>query len=87
MMRIEIDTQIENQLKAFALHHNCSPEALANAILREQVSQRSHFEQEKDEDTATLSAMEKGREFSNEEVMEWLDSWGTNNEKPCPTLK
>ncbi len=86
-MKIEIDTQTENQLKAFAAHDECSPEDLANSILRQQINRRDRFEAEKADDNVTLKAMEQGSEFDNDSVMSWLDSWGKDNELPCPTMK
>ena len=34
---------------------------------------------------AGLDQLEAGQGISNERVMEWLDSWGTENELPTPT--
>jgi predicted transcriptional regulator len=33
---------------------------------------------------AGLTELEAGEGVSNERVMEWLDSWGTENELPAP---
>ena len=33
---------------------------------------------------AGLAELEAGKGGSNERVMEWLDSWGTENELPAP---
>ena len=33
---------------------------------------------------AGLAELEAGESISNERVMEWLDSWGTENELPAP---
>ena len=33
---------------------------------------------------AGLAELEAGQSISNERVMEWLDSWGTENELPAP---
>jgi predicted transcriptional regulator len=33
---------------------------------------------------AGLAELEAGEGVSNERVMEWLDSWGTENELPAP---
>jgi predicted transcriptional regulator len=33
---------------------------------------------------AGLAELESGQGISNERVMEWLDSWGTENESPAP---
>ncbi|MGA3082543.1 MAG: hypothetical protein ABSD44_14420 [Terracidiphilus sp.] len=33
---------------------------------------------------AGLAELEAGKSISNERVMEWLDSWGTENELPAP---
>ncbi|HME57858.1 MAG TPA: CopG family ribbon-helix-helix protein [Terracidiphilus sp.] len=33
---------------------------------------------------AGMAELEAGQGISNERVMEWLDSWGTENELPAP---
>ena len=33
---------------------------------------------------AGLTELEAGKGISNERVIEWLDSWGTENESPAP---
>jgi antitoxin component of MazEF toxin-antitoxin module len=33
---------------------------------------------------AGLAELEAGKKIPNERVMEWLDSWGTENELPAP---
>ncbi len=33
---------------------------------------------------AGLADLEAGKKVSNERVMEWIDSWGTENELPAP---
>jgi predicted transcriptional regulator len=33
---------------------------------------------------AGLAELEEGKGISNERVMEWLDSWGTDSELPAP---
>jgi antitoxin component of MazEF toxin-antitoxin module len=33
---------------------------------------------------AGLADLETGKRVSNERVVEWLDSWGTENELPAP---
>lgn len=34
---------------------------------------------------AGLTELEAGQGVSNERVIEWLDSWGTENELPAPS--
>lgn len=33
---------------------------------------------------AGLAELEAGKGIANDRVMEWLDSWGTENESPAP---
>lgn len=33
---------------------------------------------------AGLADLEAGKKVSHERVMEWIDSWGTENELPAP---
>lgn len=52
---------------------------------------RSIFEPDDDEDARldaeALAAYREGRFVPHAEVAEWLDSWGTPDELPCPRPK
>jgi predicted transcriptional regulator len=52
----------------------------------------SIFEDDEDPETAARldaeaeAAYAAGRVVAHEKVVEWLESWGTPNELPCPVL-
>ena len=58
----------------------------AKEALRRYIEQEEAKAYEKQE---TLDRWERYQEtaevVSNDSVMTWLDSWGSDNEKPCPT--
>jgi len=56
----------------------------------DETEQFSLFDEEEDAETAARLDAEAeadiaaGRVVPHEKVMEWLKSWGTSNELPCP---
>ena len=49
------------------------------------VDQQEHFLREKMEENARWEAYKAtGEHIPNDVVMDWLDSVGTDDEKPCP---
>ncbi len=84
-MDIELTKENKESLAAIAALKDMSPERLASRMLEEQIQQAAQFEKEKAEDEATLEAMKNGDYIEHDDMMKWLDSWGTDNELPCPT--
>jgi RHH-type transcriptional regulator, rel operon repressor / antitoxin RelB len=85
MMTVRLAPGIVDKLEALARNTNRSKSYLANEAIENYVHlnawQVAHIK-------AALAEDEQGGpSVPNEEVMEWLSSWGTDNELPCPEPK
>ena len=85
MSGVRLDEQLEKRLVVLAEKTQRSKsfsakEALARYVEDEELKQS--------ENELTLARWEDyqqtGDVVSNEDMMEWLESWGTGQEKPCP---
>lgn len=85
MLGVRLDDELEARLNALAEKTHRSKSYLAKEALTRYIEQEETKEFEKQE---TLARWEKyqetGEVVSNDEMMAWLDSWGTDQEKPCP---
>ena len=85
MLRVRLDEQLEQQLDALAKKTNRSKNYLAEEAVKYYIKQEETREYEKQEVLARWGRYEEtGEAISNDVVTEWLDSWGTAQEKPCP---
>jgi predicted transcriptional regulator len=85
MMTVRLAPETSNKLEALARDTKRSKSYLANEAIENYVHlnawQVAHMK-------AALAEDEKGGpSVPNEQVMEWLSSWGTDNELPCPEPK
>ena len=85
MLGVRLDEQLESRLNALAKKSQRSKsflakEALVRYIEAEELKQR--------ENELTIARWEEYREtgetISHESMVEWLETWGTDQEKPCP---
>jgi len=85
MLGVRLDKQLKSRLNALAvkmqrLKSFLAKEALTRYIEEEDCKQR--------ENELTMARWEEyqetGETVSNDAMMDWLDSWGTDQEKPCP---
>ena len=85
MLGVRLDEQLENRLNALAKKSQRSKsfiakEALVRYIEAEELKQR--------ENELTVARWEEyqetGETISHESMVEWLETWGTDQEKPCP---
>lgn len=81
-MKIEIDQKTANTINAIAAINGTSPER----VVARAVEKDARYWQQYEKDKASIAEMEDGEYVENDQVMEWLDSWGTDNELPCPTV-
>ncbi|RBP85197.1 ribbon-helix-helix protein, CopG family [Marinomonas rhizomae] len=84
-VRLQDDT--EQRLEIFAKKLQRSKGWIINQALVEYL-EKQQLEQERWQQT--LEAMEsaaKGKVVADEEVHEWLNSWGTDNEQDAPRVK
>lgn len=85
MLGVRLDEQLEERLSALAEKTNRSKSYLAKEALKRYIEQEESKEYEKQETLARWERyQETGDVVSNDSMMEWLDSWGSDQEKPCP---
>jgi predicted transcriptional regulator len=85
MLGVRLDKQLEERLSALAERTNRSKSYLAKEALKRFIEQEESKEYEKQETLARWERyQETGEVVSNDSMMEWLDSWGSDQEKPCP---
>lgn len=82
MMTVRLTPEVKDKLEALARDTKRSKSYLASEAIETYVDlnawQVAHIKAALDEDEAG------GPSVPNEQVMEWLSSWGTDNELPCP---
>ena len=85
MLGVRIDKQLEDRLNALARKAQRSKSFLAKEALIRYVEEE---ERKHHENKLTLVRWEEyqetGETVSNEIMMEWLESWGTEQESSCP---
>ena len=85
MLGVRLDEQLEARLSALAEKTNRSKSYLTKEALKRYIEQEESKEYEKQETLARWERYQKtGDVVSNDSMMEWLDSWGNDQEKPCP---
>ena len=86
MLGVRLDEQLDERLSALAEKTNRSKSYLAKEALRRYIDQEESKEYEKQETIARWEHyQETGVVIKNDRITDWLDSWGSNQEKPCPT--
>jgi len=85
MLGVRLDKQLEDRLNALARRAQRSKSFLAKEALTRYIEEE---ERKQRENELTLARWEEyqetGEAISNEVMMEWLESWGTEQEKSCP---
>lgn len=85
MLGVRLDKQLEMRLSALAEKTRRSKSFLAKEALTRYIEEE---ERKQRENELTLARWEEyqetGEVVSNDAMMEWLASWGTDQEKPCP---
>lgn len=82
---IKLDASLHERLKALGQIKDRSPHWLMRAAITEYVEREETYEREKREDAERWEHYQtSGNAISNEVVDNWLASWGTESELPCP---
>jgi predicted transcriptional regulator len=82
---IKLDAALHERLKALGEVKDRSPHWLMRAAIAEYVEREEVYEREKREDRERWEHYQtSGHAVSNEAVDNWLASWGSENELPCP---
>lgn len=83
MLGVRLDEDLERRLSALAEKTHRSKSYLAKEALKLYLAQEEIKEQEKTLAMARWEEFQRsGKSVANKEVMDWLDSWGTDQEKP-----
>ena len=85
MLGVRLDEQLESRLAELADRKHRSKSYIAKEALRRYIREEEIKESENQE---TLKRWEQyqetGEVVSNDDMMVWLDSWGSEQEKECP---
>ncbi|GJM10850.1 MAG: CopG family transcriptional regulator [Lysobacteraceae bacterium] len=85
MLGVRLDKEMEERLAALAARTRRSKSFLAKDALARYLDEEELKEREK---ALALARWEHykstGEQVSNEDVMDWMESWGTDQEVPCP---
>ncbi len=85
MLGVRLDEELEKRLAALAKKADRSKSYLAKEALKRYIEQEEAKAYEKQETLARWERyQETGEVISDDSMMEWLDSWGADREKPCP---
>lgn len=86
MLGVRLDEELERRLTALAKKVDRSKSYLAKEALRRYIEQEEAKAYEREETLARWERYQEAAEIvSNDSMLLWLDSWGSDNEKPCPT--
>jgi predicted transcriptional regulator len=82
---IKLDESLLTRLTALSTLKSRSPQWLVNAAIEDYVTREEAYEREKAEDMLRWqNYQQSGLAVPHSSVAEWLSSWGSGNELPCP---
>ena len=85
MVDVRPDEQLNNHLTAITKKTNHSKSVLAKQVLGSYIDDEERKQLESDLALARWKEYQKtGETVSNHTVMDWLATWGSEIEKPCP---
>jgi len=88
MLGVRLDQELEQRLALLAEKTSRSKSYHAKEAIRHYLQQQEKIAQRNEETLARWETYKiTGNAVENEAVMEWLDSWGTDEEKICPIDK
>ncbi len=83
---VKLDDAMQARLKAIAERLERSPHWLMKKAIAEFIEREETIEQERKIILERWQRyQETGEAVSHETVSQWLESWGTEEEAPCPT--
>ena len=84
-MGVKLDEELRKRLKTLGELKQRSPHWLMKKAIQEYLAREEAYEREKREDGERWQRyQETGEYISNEAMMSWLDTWGTDKEGECP---
>ncbi len=81
---VRLQPDLEPGLEKLAKRLQRSKNWLINQAIRDYVDRNRQEAERWEETLIALESVREGREFSEEEVDTWLQSWGKKNEKQPP---
>jgi len=88
MLGVRLDPELEQRLAALAKKTKRSKSYLAKEALLDYVNRLEALEQRRQETLERWEAYEQsGESIEHDAMVEWLESWGDDEEKACPTTK
>ncbi len=85
MLGVRLDEQLESRLNALADKTQRSKSFLAKEALIRYIEEEECKQRENELTMARWEEyQETGETVSNDAMMDWLVSWGADQEKPCP---
>ena len=83
---IRLQPEIENPLEKLANKLDRSKNYLINQAIKEFLARKSLDEKKWNETLEALESVKSNRVIEDQNVNEWLDSWGQNNEQKPPKI-
>ena len=85
MLGVRLDEQLENRLAALAAKTRRTKSFLAKEALIRYIEEEELKQRENELALARWEEyQETGETISNETMIDWLESWGSDQEKSCP---
>jgi len=86
MTSVRMPDELLAQLEQAAAKRRRSKGWLINDAVKEYLEREAHETQILEETRQALADVKAGRVLAGEEVMDWLESWGSDTEKTPPKL-
>lgn len=88
MLGVRLEPELEHRLAVLAKKSKRSKSYIAKEALRRYIEQLENQEKRRQETLERWESYEQtGEVIDNDSMMEWLESWGNDDEKPCPAIK
>ena len=84
-LAVRLDDETKQRLRDLGRLRDRSPQWLMRKAIHEYLAREEAYEQEKQEDQERWTRyLLTGEAVGHDQVAEWLDSIGTDAERPCP---
>ncbi len=88
MLGVRLEPELEQRLAVLAKKTKRSKSYLAKEALRRYIDQLETQEKQRQETLESWEAYEQtGETIDHDAMVEWLESWGDDKEKSCPSTK
>ncbi|RKZ99841.1 MAG: transcriptional regulator [Gammaproteobacteria bacterium] len=83
---VRLSSEIEKPLKQLSQKLDRSKSYIINQALKEYIQRQAMENSRWSETLEALNSVKSGNLINSNEVHDWLDSWGTSNEKSPPQI-